>query len=130
MTGRAIRVRRSNCLVFFFKDNELHCKNYLTGREVRASPMLVQILARMNHWRTPGGVERLFPQYSSRSIRRNLNRLIEETALIVRGSLWAKRESALSDWQNWGVEARFFTSPPRIPIRCLSEWMKRASTAR
>src|SRR5262250_1597826 len=108
MIGSSIRLRRSNCLVFFFKDDELHCKNYLTGIEVQASPILVQILAKLDQWRTPRGIERLFPQYSSASIHRNLNRLIEETVLVVRGSLQSKRESALSGWQKWGVEAPFF----------------------
>ena len=106
--SRAIRVRCSKSLVFFFEGARLHCRNYLSGIEVEASPVLLQILAKLRQWRTFRGIERLFPAYSRRSIRRNLLQLIKETVVVVSGSAQAKHESALSEWQKWGVEARLF----------------------
>jgi SagB-type dehydrogenase family enzyme len=108
MKGRTILVKRSDCLVFFFEDGELRCRNFLTGTEVAASPLLVQILARLDRWRTFRRVEGEFPEYPSASVRRILLQLIAHTAIIVKGSSQSKRESALSVWQTWGVEARFF----------------------
>src|ERR1700687_1680109 len=108
MKSRNIRVKRSNCLVFFFEGSGLHCKNYLTGIEVEATPLLVQILAKLKQWRTFRGIERLLPEYSPASIRRNLIQLIAHTAIVVRGGSQSRRESTLSAWQRWGVEARFF----------------------
>jgi len=108
MKSRGILVKRSNCLVFFFHDGALHCKNYLTGKEFEASPLLVPILGKLDGWRGFRGVERLLPEYSPASIRQSLRRLIASTAVLVRGGSQAKRESALSAWQTWGVEARFF----------------------
>src|SRR5437667_7529296 len=108
MKSRGILVKRSNCLVFFFHDGALHCKNYLTGKEFEASPLLVPILDKLDRWRGYRGIERLLPEYSAASIRQSLRRLIANTAVLVRGSSQAKRESALSAWQVWGVEARYF----------------------
>src|SRR6267378_420916 len=108
MKGPTIRVMRSNCLVFFFEDGELRCKNYLTGIEVETSPILVQILAKLDRWRTFRRIERLLPEYSPASIRRNLLRLLAYTVIVVKGGSQSKREAALSGWQTWGVEARFF----------------------
>jgi len=121
MKSRGILVKRSNCLVFFFQDGALHCKNYLTGKEFEASPLLVPILDKLDRWREYRGVERLLPEYSAASIRQTLRRLIANTAVLVRGGSQAKRESALSAWQVWGVEARYFhfstKDTHRAPIR-------------
>ena len=108
MKSRGILVKRSECLVFFFQDGALHCKNYLTGKEFEASPLLVPILDKLDRWRAFRGVERLLPEYSPASIRHNLRRLIASTAVLIRGGSQSKQESALSAWQPWGVEARFF----------------------
>jgi SagB-type dehydrogenase family enzyme len=98
----------SNCLVFFFRRGKLHCKNYLTGKEIEASPVLVSILARLDRWRTLSGIERMLPEFSSASLRLYLRKLIELTAVVVRGSAQSKQEANLSIWEPWGVEARFF----------------------
>jgi SagB-type dehydrogenase family enzyme len=101
-------VKRSNCLVFFFQGGKLHCKNYLTGREVEASPILVPLLAKLGRWHSFRRIERFFPEFSSVSIRRYLHQLVALTVVIVRGSPQFKREAELSGWEPWGVEARFF----------------------
>ena len=72
MKTRGILVKRSNCLVFFFQDGTLHCKNYLTGREFEASPLLVPILEKLDRWRTFAGDRALLPEYSPASIRAKL----------------------------------------------------------
>ena len=101
-------VKRSNCLVFFFQGGKLHCKNYLTGKEFEASPLLVPILDKLDRWRSVRRLEHLFREYSPGSIRNSVEQLIASTAVLVRGSLQSKRESELSAWERWGVEARFF----------------------
>jgi SagB-type dehydrogenase family enzyme len=101
-------LKRSNCLVFFFQGSKLHCKNYLSGKEFEASPLLVPILDKLDRWRPLRSLEELFREYSPASIRKSVEQLIASTAVLVRGGLQSKRESALSDWETWGVEARFF----------------------
>jgi SagB-type dehydrogenase family enzyme len=108
MRSRRVLVKRSSCLVFFFQDDALHCKNYLTGQEFEASPVLVPILAALNGWCTPREIEQSLSEYSARSVRRGLRQLIAHTAVLVRGGAQSKREDALACWQTWGVEARFF----------------------
>jgi SagB-type dehydrogenase family enzyme len=108
MKRKHIQVKRSNCLVFFFQDGNLHCKNYLTGQELEASPTLVLFLAELNRWRSFHDVERSLPQYSAMSIRQGLRQLIRHSAVVIRGGAQASRENSLAGWQTWGVEARFF----------------------
>src|SRR5580704_6762348 len=105
---RGMLVKRSDCLIFFFQGGSLHCKNYLSGKEFEAAPLLVPILDKLDRWRNFRGIERLLPEYSAASIRQSLRQLIASTAVLVKGSKQSKRESALSAWQTWGVEARFF----------------------
>ena len=108
MKNRRILVKRSDCLIFFFQDSKFHYKNYLTGKEFEASPILAQVLAPLDRWRTFSGIERLFPEYSPASIRHSLRQLIAHTAVVVKGGTQSNREARLSVWRTWGVEARFF----------------------
>jgi SagB-type dehydrogenase family enzyme len=101
-------LKRSSCLVFFFQDTKLRCKNYLTGIEIEASPVLVPILVKLDRWRTFRGIERLFPEFRASTIRRYVHRLVTLSAVVVRGGSQARREAELSGWEAWGVEARFF----------------------
>lgn len=101
-------IKRSECLVFFFRDGKLHCKNYLTGVEVATAPILVSVLQVLERWRDCKEVEHLLARYSSVSIRRTLSQLRESTLLLYKGSVQADRESALAPWKVWGEEARFF----------------------
>lgn len=101
-------IKRSECLVFFFRDEKLHCKNYLTGIEVATSPILVSVLQVLGRWCGRDEVERLLAGYSPVSIRRTLTKLRQCTLLVYKGSAEAERESALAPWKVWGEEARFF----------------------
>ncbi|MDE3135486.1 MAG: SagB/ThcOx family dehydrogenase [Acidobacteriota bacterium] len=108
MTGSCRRIKRSNCLVFFFEQGRIHCCNYLTDTQVESSPVLVALLAMLDRWRTPAEIERLLSGYSSASIQRTLHELKANTLVVEHGSEQAKRESELAPWDVWGVEARFF----------------------
>jgi SagB-type dehydrogenase family enzyme len=108
MKTRSRRVKRSNCLVFFFQEAKLRCKNYLTGTEIETSPILVKILAKLDCWRTLRGIDRLFPEFPPASIRRYIHQLVALGAVVIRGTSQSKRESELSAWGTWGIEGRFF----------------------
>jgi hypothetical protein len=101
-------IKRSECLVFFFRDGKLHCKNYLTGVEVSTAPIIVSVLQVLGHWRASEEVERLLAGYSPASIRRTLASLRRHTFLLEKGSEQAKKEALLEVWKVWGEEARFF----------------------
>jgi len=101
-------IKRSECLVFFFRDGKLHCKNYLTDIEVSTAPIIVSVLQVLGRWCAFEEVERLLAGYSPVSIRRTLARLRRHTLLLERGSEQAKKEALLGVWKVWGEEARFF----------------------
>jgi SagB-type dehydrogenase family enzyme len=100
--------KRSGSLVFFFRQGALHCCNYLTGVEVAAAPVLVEVLAHMNDWVSPRQLERLLPHYTPASVRSSLQELRRATLVVTKGSTQAEREKRLAAWKDWGVEAAFF----------------------
>jgi SagB-type dehydrogenase family enzyme len=69
---------------------------------------MLPVLAKLNRWSTLKAIQQILPYYSSRAIRYCLDRLIADTAVVVRGSSQATREAEQSAWQAWGAEARFF----------------------
>jgi len=101
-------IKRSECLVFFFRDGKLHCKNYLTGIEVATAPIIVSVLHALGRWCESDRVERLLTGYSPASIQRALAKLRRHTLVLYKGSAQAKQEALLSPWRVWGEEARFF----------------------
>src|SRR5271169_1034757 len=101
-------IKRSECLVFFFRDGKLHFKNYLTGVEVATAPVIVSVLQALGRWCAPKEVERLLAGYSPFSIRRTLAKLRRHTLLLYKGSAQANQEAFLDVWKVWGEEARFF----------------------
>jgi SagB-type dehydrogenase family enzyme len=101
-------IKRSECLVFFFRDGKLHCKNYLTGVEVVTAPILIAVLQALGKWCVSAKVERALSGYSSVSIRRTLINLRRHTLVLRKGSPQASQEALLAPWSVWGEEARFF----------------------
>lgn len=101
-------IKRSECIVFFYRDGKLHCKNYLTGVEVVTAPSLVAVLHALGRWCESKKVVRLLPDYSAASIRRTLAKLWHHTLIVRKGSAQAEQEALLAPWTVWGVEARFF----------------------
>jgi SagB-type dehydrogenase family enzyme len=101
-------IKRSECLVFFFREGKLHCHNYLTGIEVATDPNLVSVLHALGHWRESSKLGRLLTGYSPASIRGTLAKLRRYTLILSKGSAQAKKEAALGFWKVWGEEARFF----------------------
>ncbi|MGC0771359.1 MAG: SagB/ThcOx family dehydrogenase [Candidatus Acidiferrum sp.] len=101
-------IKRSECIVFFFRDGKLHCKNYLTGVEVATAPILVAVLNALGRWCESNKVDRLLSGYSPASVRRTLAKLWRHTLLVHKESAQAKQEALLAPWKVWGEEARFF----------------------
>lgn len=101
-------IKRSECLVFFFREGKLRCKNYLSGIEVVTAPIIVSVLHTLGRWCESDKVERLLSGYSPASIRRTLAKLSRHTLVLYKHSAQAKQEALLASWSVWGEEARFF----------------------
>lgn len=101
-------LKRSDCLVLFLQDGALHCKNFLTGIEVKGTPILVSVLCVLDRWRRFESIEKLFPGYSPGSVGRAIRKLQAHSLVLEKGSVQARREATLLPWQAWGIEARFY----------------------
>lgn len=106
--ARKAQFRRASSLSFYFDDDRLCCKNYLTGVEVASAPSLIGILERLGRWRTMSGIECELGEYSRPSVRRTVRELLRHSLLVRRGSEQHRRERVLAHWTSWGVEARQF----------------------
>jgi len=101
--------KRSECLVFYFRDSKLHCNNYFTGIEVASAPIVVSVLNVLEHWHRANEIKDLLPGYSTASIQRTLAKLCRHTLVLKKGSAQAKQEAVLlKTWNRWGEDARFF----------------------
>jgi len=100
--------KRSDSLSFYFDNDRLCCKNYLTGVEIESAPSLVSLLERLGRWRTMSAIGRELGEYSQKSVRKTVRDLLQLSLLVRRGSEQHRRERALAHWDAWGVEARQF----------------------
>src|SRR5262245_24282142 len=111
---RRLRIRRSRTLVFFWSPEGLHALNFVSGVRVQIPLSLVDVLNRLETWRTPEAVIGTFGRSAQRPIR-TLLRNLEKLSLVVReGSPQSVREEQLDtthgqpSWSAWGIEARLF----------------------
>jgi SagB-type dehydrogenase family enzyme len=102
------QLKRSDTLIFYFRDRKLRCKNYLTGKEYETEPALVSLLHRLDRWRGAKEHEDLLRGYAGASVRRTLRQLVRAELLCVKGSKQDRQERALKAWEEWEVEAAVF----------------------
>jgi SagB-type dehydrogenase family enzyme len=104
----SLQLKRSDAMVFYFRDRKLRCKNYLTGIEFETEPSLISLLHRLDRWRGATEHERLLRNYSLASVRQTLRQLLRANLLCVKGSKQDRQERALKAWKEWEVEAAVF----------------------
>ena len=112
--ARRPRIRRSRTLVFFWSPEGLHALNFVTGVRVHIPLTLLDVLHRLDTWKTPEAVIGIFGRSAQRPAR-TLLRDLEKLSLVVReGSTQSVREEQLDakrdqpSWSAWGIEARLF----------------------
>ena len=111
-------IKRSECLVFYFRNGELHCKNYLTGIEVASTPIIVSVLSVLKSWRQLSKIQDLLPGYSIVSIQRTIAKLRHHSLVQQKGSTQAGHEALLLKiWSTWGEDARFFHFATKYAFR-------------
>jgi SagB-type dehydrogenase family enzyme len=102
------RFKRSACVVFWFRDGRLQCRNYLLPFTVSTSLRTIAMLQVLDRWRTLDEIASLLDSWSPRSVRKTVLQLEKHGLVVEAGSIQARRERALSLWRVWGEEAAFF----------------------
>ncbi len=112
--GRSFRkglLRRALALVSYWQGKQLYIENYLTRRKIAASLETAAILDFFSTWKREEAAFQRWPEYTERSLRHAIRRLVEATFLQRFTDLDAgerTRERALQGWESWNPHASFF----------------------
>lgn len=100
------RFRRARSLVAYWDDGEFVLENYLSHRRTTVSPAVVQILQKLDSYRTRAEVlDRLA---SIPDVEDLFETLVDQTVLVEEGTELAERDALLDEEWAWGHDARYF----------------------
>jgi SagB-type dehydrogenase family enzyme len=108
---RGAFVRRSAFVISYWHGKQLYFENYLTRKKIAASIETASLLDFFSNWKREDAMLRCWPEYSSKSLRNAVHRLVEETFLqrsAVRNPVKDSRENSLQNWKAWNPAASYF----------------------
>jgi SagB-type dehydrogenase family enzyme len=97
--------------VSYWQGKQLYFENYRTRKKIAASLETAALLDFFSGWKREETAFRRWPEYTSKSLRRAIRRLAEESFLqqsVRRNPPEDPREKALRDWKAWNPAAGFF----------------------
>ena len=103
--------RRAPFLVSYWQGQQLYFENYLTHKKIAASLETAALLDFFSGWKREEAAFRRWPEYTPKSLRHAIHRLVEESFLqqsARRNPREDPREKALRDWKAWNPAAGFF----------------------
>ena len=125
------RIRRARALLADWSGGILVLRNYQTQAFASVEPEAIRFLHLLEDWTTPAELYALLPEYTPRSIRRQLGELVENTFVVSEGTRAAKRDADLArEWSAWLPQASFhfatkdveyLKAPPSLFKRYLAE---------
>src|SRR5215470_20127048 len=74
-------LRRAPALVSYWQGRQLYIENFLTRRKIAASMETAGILDFFSSWKREEAAFRRWPEYTAKSLRRAIRRLVKETFL-------------------------------------------------
>jgi SagB-type dehydrogenase family enzyme len=104
-------LRRSPFLVSYWQGKQLYFEDYLTRKKIAASIEAAALLDFFSGWKHEQTAFRRWPEYTRKSLRHAIHRLLQECFLqrsAVRNPPEDSREKALHKWKNWNPAASFF----------------------
>jgi len=104
-------LRRASALISYWQGKQLFFENYLTQRKIAASMETAAILDFFSRWKREEAAFQRWPEYTEKSLRRAMRRLVEETFLqrsTDRDNRENTRERALQNWESWNPAAGYF----------------------
>src|SRR5215475_4694886 len=104
-------LRRAPALVSYWQGKQLYIENYLTRKKIAASIETAMILDFFSSWKREEAAFRRWPEYTQKSLRQAIRRLVRETFLQRSGEFGAgemARERALRGWESWNPHAGFY----------------------
>jgi len=108
MRQRTIRLRRARCLFAYWENGQLCFHNFATQRTVSGKPITCELLAFFDGWRTSQEAAKHFAEYTQRSVRSTIARLVKVGLLLRNDSPQLKRDSRIAnEWSAWLPQGSF-----------------------
>src|ERR1700686_4945319 len=101
---RCVFLRRSAFLISYWHGEQLYFENYLTRKKIAASIETASLLDFFSGWKREKAMFRRWPEYTPKSLRLAVRRLVQESFLrrsTVRNPPEDSREKALQKWKAW-----------------------------
>jgi SagB-type dehydrogenase family enzyme len=109
--SRAAYIRRAPFLISYWHGKQLYFENYLTRKKIAASIEAALLLDFFSNWKREDAMLSRWPEYSSKSLRNAVKRLVGETFLqrsAVRNPVKSSGENSLQNWKAWNPAASYF----------------------
>lgn len=106
------RVKISDHLIFFWKNGQLICDNYLTHVQKSMNPSIVPILHLFSEWIDLDSVDQILKEaqlpFSNEQISQIIETLIASKIMVVENTLEHEEEIQTQLWNEWGKAATYF----------------------
>src|SRR5437762_118305 len=123
MPERTILLRRARCLFLYWQDGQLFFHNFASRLTVSGRPVTCEVLDFFDRWRTSQEVIARFANYSPRSVRSALTRLVEHGLLLSKDSPEATQDTRIAkEWSAWLPEGSFHFSTKDAAYVDRSNW--------
>lgn len=103
-----VRFKRSPSLVVYWQDDHLVAHEFVSGRTIRAAPVLLETLAFFSRWRTSATLARHLGLRDGAAVRSLVAALVRYGLLETRGGTQEGPGTGTERWGEWGIEAAFF----------------------
>jgi SagB-type dehydrogenase family enzyme len=107
-SSSVVRFRRSPHLVVYWRDNRLVARDFISGRVVRAAPVVIGTLELFSSWGPSGGLARHLGLNDGSAVRSLVKSLVRYGLLDTSDRARASKATRLKQWDEWGLEAAFF----------------------
>jgi hypothetical protein len=108
MREHARRLRRTQSLFVYWRDDRLIFHNFASRLAVSARPVTCEVLDFFSDWRTKEEAIHHFSAYSRRSVLSSLSQLLKQGLLLPKGSREAARDALIAKhWSEWLPEGSF-----------------------
>lgn len=104
--SREIRIRRSRSLIAYWENKEFLIENYLTGKQTTISPMVADLLNKIDNYETRQTVLKIFCKIPR--VAELIDLLISRSVLVVESSILDRKERLMEKTWKWKIDARYF----------------------
>lgn len=110
-----MKYRRSRSLILYWHEGEITVENYLEPKSseveednaVAIDLPALELLSHFDDWTDPASVALAVPEHDPESITEAAEQLAEVGLLVTPDNV-EREERLLTEWANWGEEARYF----------------------